>query len=530
MKKLFRCLALVAALGLPVLMAGCSSDNSSSNGNRTETVFGKVVDNATRKTIVPVSGSVKVTVELLDNASKLVTSTVANPADADLDGTFKFDGVPAGNHTIRITVTDDPAIPANAVSLYAVKTMNLVGTGNAGIVSVNKGFDTSFYVTSKGTPVADVIVRATDSTGNVAGTATTDANGKVSFTGLDQLDTYTITTSPKFDSTGKLQYTAGFIAGYQYANTLGGAGQINIIPVTRTTAIQSIASNLFNFVPDPANINMGGSGHGLIDTTNYLTSKDSDVRVVFNLPVNLDAANLTISFFDDQQTGPVSASVLFNTKQVTPAAAPVLSADNTILTIPAPTGGYKALEAYTIQGGVTASVNAGVDQATWGGLQFVVTDASSAVTADPIIDNFNSSKNGTLNTVGSPAVAVTGAGAANRAFLVFSEPVYGTVRIIGTQLGNAVSETIINGDQIRINGLLSNGNIVFAPNPRTTGATTAANNPVAGTSAGSVFRFDLALGVVNDDNTGAVNKIRLYVDVVDTHGNRIQKELTLGVL
>jgi len=55
----------------------------------------------------------------------------------------------------------------------------------------------------------------------------------------------------------------------------------------------------------------------------------------------------------------------------------------------------------------------------------------------------------------------------------------------------------------------------------------------SGTSAGNVYRVNLnnlfGVGLVADDATGAVNKIHLYVDVIDTHGNKIQKELTLGV-
>jgi len=578
MKKMILGLAAIVALGLPLFMTGCSDDNAStvtlSQAVATGTITGKITDATTGAAIQGAD------VTLLVNDTKRATKT-ATSTDADLQGKYSFAAVPAGTHSLKIVMT---GYATRVLTVSVGRTNDNTPVSVYANLALAKAYDQKVLVVDNtGAPISGVVVRALynawtgqngvanntnypntlvgDGVGNTNGAAaqaTTDATGVATLAALDQLTAYNIVSLPVYGTDGKVKYTGAFNAGVGFACVgsatagINNGQQINngqtitlvLAPVTRSTTLAAVATNLYSFTTDAANAanaNPAGANNGAAnpatvnaaganDAAYYLTSKTASVIVAFNLPVTLDTANLTISYLDYLQAGPQTATLLFNNKVVTPATVPTVTTEN-ILTIPAPTAGYKVLQSYTVNGGVRAAVNAGIDQAQWGGLAFCVTDDTTKISTDgttgniPYVDNFNSSTGGTVYQVSS--VNIAGAGGSTQNYLVFSEPVYGTYRIVATQVGNAASESILNTTQIRINGLAS-GNIVWAPYTDGNGSTPTAGNNTAGTGTGSVFRLQLP-GNTPDDATGNINKLRIYLDVVDTHGNALRKEITFGV-
>lgn len=519
-------------LGVGLILSGCSEDSFDLNvkvADATGTITGKVIDGATRAPI----GDADLT--LIVNGQKRTAKSSVD-ADPDLTGTFVFGGVPAGDHTLKVSAAGFAVIQFSVE--VASSRDNTPVTENVGLVPLGKAFDLTVVATADGTAVSGVTVFAepegtsfdcskssffffepifasSDSEHEIS--AVTGADGKATLTGLNQCVNYMIVAAPH-DGNGDGQYdhvtAAAFFDG---ATNSARTVSLALAPAQRNDEITVVATST-----DPnqsagfgiRNITDTGADPGTNSFFGFFGSFDSTVstapiKIVFNYPVSLSGGMTvsTNSLLVNPDASPavpddVTDATFGDTVILTAPAA--LDSTGTILTINPPTGGFPKNEMITLNGSVTATIFGATSIFSDGildGNLYVADDTATGLSATTTLtaDNYNGS---TGTTVGSGTV-----------YLEFPEYVTGTFRVISTTVGTTVTE--INGPTNTIDPF--SGEMVF-----TDGSLVPACGS-CGTGAGIFYRVPTGEFLANGD------KIKVAVDVTDAEGNHFNKEVELTV-
>lgn len=482
------------------------------------TVYGKVIDSQTRQGVGGATVYIK-----LNGAWKSTTTSTSTTISGDtggsgdsLAGDFKFTGLPINTSIpmivkssstggyLQITSTiNTPDYSPNSNGVNSEISQDL------GQMPMEKGIVATIYVVDANT---GNYVTMSDSTALPIYWGFGGGNGSVEdvMAAQDTTDTnkYTVTipqtgnstlTIPAIDvnADGAYDYQSSFttVAGVGAANL---TTTIAIAPITNATVLAQVASNIRT-----AGANSGGTAMNVIGAGDGL-------NLFFNMPVTPDSVTMT---YTDNFKALTAAAVT-----VEMAVTTALSSDNTLLTV-TPTAALTEGQTYTLNGTVT-SANAGTADTVnnLATTSFTVTQTGTGTignTPSVTVDNLNYWTNGAVITPGDTITVANGT-----AFLVFPEPVWGTVRLISTTSG--ATTTINNGTPVAITGQAVTYHVLAASND----AATASNTRGGNMATGPVFLFDLAAagiapGTVADNTTAVPQSYTLGIDAYDADGNTL---------
>lgn len=407
---------------------------------------------------------------------------------------------------------------------------------------------------------------------------TTDTN-KYTIT-IPQTGSSTLTV-PALDANadGTYDYQSKSVTIASSGGVVSGAGDLTttiaLAPITNATAVAVAASNI-----KTAGANSGGT------TMNFI-GKSDPIKLLFNMPVSSTTDTVTMTYSDSFKS--LTAAAV--TAEVTVTAA--LSSGNTLLTV-TPAAALTEGHSYTLNGTFTSKTSAAADSVyTLNAVATVTQTGTGTIGSTPTVtvDNFNYWTNGAVITpltltgtvTTNATTTVTGTGTAfltelavgdlvtigtdvtvytvatiptatsftttvavplqtavtvsakpaqanAQAFLVFPEPVWGTVRLISTTSGPTATATttISNGAPVAITGQAVSYYVKAAKGDTTTSSNTKGGNM----ATGPIFRYSLAaagVGLVADNNATTTQSYMLGIDAYDADGNTMRTEASYAV-
>lgn len=284
---------------------------------------------------------------------------------------------------------------------------------------------------------------------------------------------------------------------------------IALTPVTDSTTLAPVASNVVTY----GSIAGGATQLGMI-------GKSDPISLFFNMPVGVPATGadaVTLTYTDNFKYLTAAAVVVEQAVTVSQGA------DNCLLTI-TPSAALIEGKTYTLRG-VVSSISAGnipnIALTSEPGSFLVKVSGTTTLSAAGAItvDNLNFWNNGSVITAGDPIAQANG-----QAFLLFPEPVWGTVRLVNTTIG--LVTTVNNSAPVTITGQTTSWLNKIASND----ANIAFNN-AGSTRSGLVFGFSLAglVGVVPDSTVATPRIYTLGLDVYDAAGNIYAAETAFPV-
>ncbi|MGC8901503.1 MAG: carboxypeptidase-like regulatory domain-containing protein [bacterium] len=508
---------LIFLLAVSTWLGGCSDNRNLTikSADSVGVITGRVVDFSTRQPI----GNAEVILQMGGNYR--VTRTILDSnRDPNLNktGVFTFNGVPAGEYTIKIVAAGYAVIQNNGSMDYKSYTnSNNPVVYDYGDIALYKGYNLDVYVNSNGTALSGIHIYTVvdDAICGYIGsnswfyspeiTGTTDATGHATLSGLSQCERYAI-VAPATDVNGDGIYD--YQTGIAYSPNLPIAGSnmtvaVNMLPAQRYDGISVIATSTNNYP------NLHYPTNWLYDWyAGYVyagVAPQDDIVYVFNYPVSLDY--FTLSYHNDKV---VNTDPNYNRYLNAPITA-TLSAGNTVLTIH-PTSNLVVNNTYKVSGQVSANIGGMLQtyeigsypMALWYVFDNTSTGLSSALSSSGFTvgaDNFNGAVNSNV---------------ASQVYLKFPEFVIGTWKVLA--LTNA-GTTIYYG-AFGPRGVLAgstNDSIYYEGNVGGCEGTTCPGTKV-------VYRVPLGINLADDSSLGggasAVNNITVVIDATDVEGNR----------
>ncbi len=502
-----------------VVAAGCSDQRNITlkSADNTGVISGRVIDFSTQQPIANAQ------VILSTGGNFMVTKTISdsNPnQNLNKTGMFSFNGVPAGDYKLRIVATGYAVIGANGTMYYNSYTnSNNPVVYDYGNIPLYKGYNLDVYVNSNGTALSGIHVYTVVNDvicGNIGNswfyspeiTATTDATGHATLSGLSQCEYYEI-VAPATDVNGDGIYD--YQTGIAYSPDLPLAGSnmalsLNMPPAQRYDSIQVLASSADNYP------NLHYSANWLYDW--YLggniyaaVAPQGDIVYVFNYPVSFDYASLDYYNVRVVNTDPNYAHRLNAPINAT------LSAGNTVLTIH-PTSNLLVNNTYVLSGKVSANIGGALQTYALG---------SSPLTLWYVFDNTSTGVSSTLSSSGFTITAdnfngVVNSGVTSAVYLKFPEFVRGTYKILAYTSNGASTYLGSFGNQGNLSGS-TNDRVYYEGN---IGGCEGTNCGPAGLKV--VYRVPLGINLADDSSLGGgapgVNNVTVSLDLTDTEGNR----------
>lgn len=544
--------AAVLAFGL----VGCN--NIPSNYTVTQglvngpvTVFGKVVDQETSKGIANATVYVKVNGSWV--SANTMSSTGATGAE-DQIGNFTISNLPV-NATLPMVVKG----PASSAYLMMKTPLFTNGYDNEQNHLINQ--DLGLLPLEKGVPVS---LRVFDEGGNAVSrsdsaalpiqymakkwlggdamsievmTATQDATDASKYTivvpqtyddtydwdnnGIKEL--HLILPAQDTNGDGKYDYQTNMTAllynGDYFSAQATQTTNLVLAKIDNTVAPVGLASN----------VRIAGDKDGVpANELSFIDAADT-VTVIMNVPIELatsGSGNVEVTYTDNFIAAPTASAAV-----VRATTTPVLSLDNTVVTLPWPTGWtVTENETYTFDTDAVSVRAKGTDAADTvvdilGNGAFMITktgagsigDAALAVT----VDNFNFCTAGAAITTGETATCNLTA-AADAPQLVFPEPVWGSVALITYSSGTTVV-TNVYGNAFSLDGqgidyLVKTTSTNSACNGTWTGYTCGAM------ATGAAYVMDISgtggvPGTMPDNTTGLPSTLKLEINAYDADGN-----------
>lgn len=540
--------SLLAAL-VSVGIWGCADVPTDMNLRVTQTVadnpvtvFGKVIDAQTRQGV----GGAKVYIKVngvwqstTTSTSTSVTGDTGGSGDS-MTGDYKFIGLPVSTTMARIIkspttggylqVTDNFTTPNYNGNSQGVNSEISQDLGNTemetGIVATIYVVDsnTGSYVTKSDSSALPIYIGmgGNGSVEDVVATQDTTDTNKYTITIPQTLQgglngtTLTLTVpSLDINADGIYDYQTGTttIATALPNTTVIVSSQANltttiaIAPITNSTALALVTDNIKNIDATST----GGTAMNFIGTSD-------PVKLLFNMPVALPSTttdSVTMTYTDNF----ISLTATAVTAEVSVTAA--LSSGDTLLTV-TPSAALTEGQTYTLNGTVTSTKSTTTDSVYNLATTTVTVTQTSAGTigssSSVIVDNFNYWTNGTVLTATDPILQANG-----QAFLVFPEPVWGTVRLISST--NGATTTISNGTPVVLTGQA----VTYVIKALSTDAF----NTHGGNVSGAIYIFDMTaagmVGTVADDITATPRSLTLGIDAYDADGNTLITEASYAV-
>ena len=368
----------------------------------------------------------------------------------------------------------------------------------------------------------------------------TTVSGAATLNGLDECQDYVV-TAPAQVINGTQYATASTVSGdLATVEDINGSTTIALVlfPTTLDEPLAAVSVNMSPSLAFQAALGSGPtrpsfpftfgassnvSNFGTIVLTNpqaeFTAPLTGDLVIVFNLPVTVDndiALTFLNNLVDPDANDDLALDTGFNVNTTLSGVTGVVDASGTVLTI-SHTTALTANQIYTLQGTVRTVgsdflnfLNTLNSTGTFTGNGTVyATDSSVApLAANITADNLNGTTDGT--------------GGAGQVFFQFREVVAGTHRVIATTTGTTTTQ--INSGNVAITPAGGTRLFSTAVDPAPVNACT-----ICRTGDGTTFSFPIFGVNLNDNIAGTVNSVQVFVDVVDTEGNRLVDTLTLNI-
>jgi hypothetical protein len=359
----------------------------------------------------------------------------------------------------------------------------------------------------------------------------------VKFTDLANGDTYLICTRPLTDSTGALQFLTSCINGSDtttntwdpkdskttaainlikpsFDDTITMVGG-NMLDIRNEKGVYNVATNNFSIAIDD-----GANGSYLV-TDSFAVKPAQSIIVVYNYPVSV-SGGITVSYL---KTLDLSTTTGYGDTFLVTTATGGIDATGTVVTI-SNTASWAINQAYTVNSSVTAVINGGTQNSTFGNAFYVVNDDATS----GLLKNTAANTNATLGVIADNYNGFTGTLTSNTIYVNFPEYVYGTYRVISKQTNSSVNVIIADADNNLPSGLITRGT-----NSNSTDNTANAH---WGTADSVVYRVPIDnpnvagfyTSVDNvSSNTASLSNITIHFDVRDLEGNDFSKTVTLPI-
>ncbi len=510
---------LILLLTALTWFAGCSDSRNVTvkSADSVGVITGRVIDFSTQQPIANAQVILKTGINFM--VTKTISDSNPNP-NLNRTGVFTFNGVPAGQYTIKIVATGYAVIQDDSSMDYNSYTnSNNTVVYDYGNIPLYKGYNLDVYVNSNGTALSGIHIYTVEND-TICGyignswfyspeiTATTDATGHATLSGLSQCEYYEI-VAPATDVNGDGIYD--YQTGIAYSPDLPLAGSnmalsLNMPPAQRYDNISVLATSAVNY----PNLSTGSWYYDPFMGYVYAAvAPQGDIVYVFNYPVSLDYVSLDYGNVRVVATDPNYGHILN-----TPFSA-TLSAGNTVLTIH-PTSNLAINNTYLLSGQVSANIGGALQTYALG---------SSPLTLWYVFDNTSTGVSSTLSSSGFTITAdnfngVVNSGVASAVYLKFPEFVRGTYKILAVTNAGTTTYYGAFGAQGNLSGS-TNDRIYYEGNVGG-GGCEGLNCGPAGLKV--VYRVPLGINLADDSSLGGgapgVNNVTVSLDLTDTEGNR----------